>query len=320
LFLVLSVAALPAYDESDAGFDISRWYETLHKIQNAALEQKISAHTINMVIQQSAFVPGIIPRDKKQAEFTLTIDEYVARSVGEPRIGNGKKASKKYKKMLASAERKYGVPKSVILALWGMESDYGASKGGYKISDSLLTLIYDGRREEFFTTQLLALMKLADKNRLNIEDIYGSWAGAMGHFQFIPTTLRQYGIDGNGDGRVDIINSVADAMASAGNYLKKMGWNKNERIVRRVILPENFDRKLCDGNTKKPLTAWRKSGVWGVPQANKTSGILCERQPSATDGNSSAAYLTYDNFYRIKKWNNSNNYALSIALLADKLK
>jgi membrane-bound lytic murein transglycosylase B len=300
-------------------FDLNRWHSVLHLVQNEALEQKISAKTINTVIQESAFVPEIVQRDKNQAEFVLTLGQYLENAVNESRIKNGKKAAKEYRTLLRKTEKKYGIPKNVILAFWGMESDYGKFKSRHKISDSFLTLIYDGRRAIFFEAQLLTLMKIADKNGLDIGNMFGSWAGAMGHFQFIPTTLQQYGADGNFDGKIDIINSVGDAMASAGNYLNKMGWNKNERIVRRVSLPAGFDTGLCDGKTKKSLREWRMIGVIGVPKASKTAGLVCDPAAAGT-GAANAAYLAYDNFYRVKKWNSSNYYAVAVALLADKLK
>ncbi|MDR3208923.1 MAG: lytic murein transglycosylase [Rickettsiales bacterium] len=314
LFLVACFLSLVSFADETNEFDIDRWYTILHRVQNAALEQKISAKTINATIQESGFIPEIVQRDKNQAEFVLTLGQYLDNSVGEPRIGNGKKAAKKYRTLLARMEKRYGVPKNVMLAFWGMESDYGTFKGQYKISDAFLTLIYDGRREQFFEQQLLALMKIADKNKLNILNIIGSWAGAMGHFQFIPTTLSQYGADGNDDGKIDIANSLADAMASAGNYLKKMGWEKSGLIIRRVKLPAGFNMELCDGNTKKTLGGWRNLGITGVPQANKTAGLVCDASIYPN------AYLAYDNFYRIKKWNNSNYYAVAIALLAEKFK
>ena len=198
--------------------------------------------------------------------------------------------------------------------------------------------MYDGRREKFFGEQLLALMKIADDNELDINNIRGSWAGAMGHFQFIPTTLATYGVDGNGDSHVDIINSIGDAMASAGNYLNKLGWNKNERIVRRVVLPGNFDTGLLDGKTKKTLTEWAQKGILNpdgtpIPSGNMVAGLVADvanlPDSSADDFNPDTdvapkpvitAYLTYPNFYRIKKWNNSNWYAIAIAELADRLK
>ena len=185
-------------------------------------------------------------------------------------------------------------------------------------------------------------MKIADKNKLQIKNIHGSWAGAMGHFQFIPTTLTQYGMDGNADGRIDIINNVSDAMYSAANYLNKLGWNKNERIVRRVMLPGDFDRKLLNGDVKKTLPEWAQLGVVNtdgspIPQSEMIAGLVADTKEIAnrdlflsdTQIDSDAdvapksviyAYLTYPNFYRIKKWNNSSWYAIAIAELADKLK
>jgi membrane-bound lytic murein transglycosylase B len=228
-----------------------------------------------------------------------------------------------------------------------MESNYGAVKSKHKLTDAFFTLMYDGRRESFFTNQLMALMKIADKNKLDINDIRGSWAGAMGHFQFIPTTLSQYGIDGNNDGRVDIINSVGDAMFSAANYLNKLGWNPNEKIVRRVILPADFDLSMLDGKTKLTLPQWAALGVVNpdgspIPSNQMTAGLVADvayvqslrdtalvAQSEQENINMDTdiapmpvidAYLTYPNFYRIKKWNNSNWYAIAIANLADKLK
>lgn len=313
LFFAALVLSSPMAADQGGEFSMDRWYGILHNVQNAALEQKINARTINAVVQEGVFIPEIVQRDKNQAEFTLTMARYLSNALDPIRIKNGRAAAKKYPTLLRRTEEKYGISKNVILALWGMESDYGTFKSQYRLSDSFLTLIYDGRREQFFTTQLLALMKIADSNNLDIRSMSGSWAGAMGHFQFIPTTLRQYGVDGNGDGKIDIMNSVADAMASAGNYLKKMGWKKDERIVRRVKLPANFNMELCGGEVKKTLGAWRSMGVIGVPQAKKTAGLVCDV------GTYPTGYLTYENFYRLKKWNNSNHYATAVALLADKL-
>jgi membrane-bound lytic murein transglycosylase B len=249
--------------------------------------------------------------------------------------------------MLSRVEAKYGVQPHVILAFWGLESNYGAVKARHKLTDAFFTLMYNGRRETFFTNQLLALMKIADKNKLDINNIHGSWAGAMGHFQFIPTTLSQYGVDGNSDGRVDIINSVGDAMFSAGNYLNKLGWNPNERIVRRVVLPADFDLSLLDGKTKLTLPQWAALGVTNpdgspIPSNQMTAGLVADvafvqsqrdvvqsAQPATENVSMDVdvapmpvieAYLTYPNFYRIKRWNNSNWYAIAIANLADNFK
>lgn len=322
-------------------FDMERWDAIVDGVRLRAREQKISQATIDATLKTPAFIPRIVKSDKNQSEFKLTLDGYLTRTVNQTRIKNGRMMRTKYPTLLARVEKKYGVPANVILAFWGMESNYGEFKAAYRLTDAFLTLMYDGRRETFFTNQLFALMKIADKNKLPINNIYGSWAGAMGHFQFIPTTLAQYGVDGNNDGKIDIINSVGDAMASAGNYLHKLGWNPHERIVRRVILPADFDLTLLDGNTRRPLTEWAMIGITNpdgtaIPVADITAGLVADVR-TITDSRDVTdvavdmdtdvmpqtvvyAYLTYPNFYRIKKWNSSNWYAIAIAELADKLK
>ena len=313
LLFVVDAGRAEDFDAYDDEFDLERWYEVLHKIQNEAVAQKISGHVINAVIQESVFVPDVIRRDKNQAEFARSMAKYLDDTVTAARVKHGKEMAKKYSAALKKVHDKYGVPPNVMLAFWGIESDYGATKGRFTLSDSFLTLIYDGRRGTFFTSQLFALMKMADKNKFDVRGVSGSWAGAMGHFQFIPTTLQQYGADGNGDGKIDVMNSVADAMASAGNYLAKLGWSRGDRIARRVKLPDGFDMSYCDGATKLRLSEWRKRGVGGVPQINKTAGIVCDESVFPT------AYLTYENFYRVKRWNNSTNYAIAVALLSERI-
>ncbi len=356
--VVALILPVCAYAESGV-FDVDRWYQVLNDIRSRAVSQNISKDTIDATLKYPAFIPSIVKSDRNQSEFKLTLDDYLARMVNSRRIEEGRKMRSTYPTLLSRVENKYGVQPHVILAFWGLESNYGQNRAVHKLTDAFLTLIYEGRRETFFSNQLLALMKIADDNGLDINDIRGSWAGAMGHFQFIPTTLQQYGADGNGDGRIDIIHSVGDAMFSAGNYLHKMGWNPNEKIVRRVVLPGNFDISLLDGGTRKPLIEWAYMGVMNpdgtpIPVADMTAGLVADvnliqqqradaiaaaaaaaaantangvtvMDPNAVDTDVAPqpviyAYLTYPNFYRIKKWNNSNWYAIAIATLADELK
>lgn len=304
-----------------AEFDSDKWNTVLSDVQTTAVDMNISNDTINSVIQQSVFIPSIIKSDKNQAEFKLTLADYLGRTVNSRRIKNGKIKANQYPTLLNKVYKKYGVQPHVILAFWGMESNYGSYKARHKLSDAFLTLIYDGRRKTFFKKQLFALMKLADKNNLDVVKMRGSWAGAMGHFQFIPTTLQAYGKDGNGDGKIDIISSVGDGMFSAGNYLSKLGWNSGEKIVRRVKLPDGFNRDLLDGKTKKDLSNWAKMGIKNpdgsnIPNAQMTAGLVAD----LGDAESGIAYLTYPNFYRIRRWNASNFYAIAIAKMADELK
>ncbi|MBQ7055786.1 MAG: lytic murein transglycosylase [Alphaproteobacteria bacterium] len=341
LWLIVAMFFTPIDAFAQRGsFDVDRWYSILDNLRSRAINENISDDVINDVLRTPAFIPSIVKSDKNQAEFKLTLNGYLDKTVSKGRISSGKKMRAKYPTMLANIEQKYGVPGHIMLAFWGLESNYGAVKSRHKLTDAFLTLMYDGRRETFFSNQLIALMKIADDNNLDITNIRGSWAGAMGHFQFIPTTLAQYGADGNGDGRIDIINNISDAMHSAGNYLNKLGWDKNERIVRRVVLPADFDVNLLDGKTKFSLPEWSALGVTNpdgstIPQTKMIAGLVADvaeikaQRANSSDANSPdtdiapmpviTAYLTYPNFYRIKKWNNSNWYAIAIANLADNL-
>ena len=320
-------------------FDLERWDICVENVKKQAKNQNISQSVIDETLNSASFIPSIIKSDKNQSEFTLTLEQYLSRTVNNTRIANGRKKKSEYPTLLSRVENKYGVPPYVILAFWGMESNYGAIKSKHQLTSAFMTLIYDGRREEFFSKQLLALMKIADKNKLSINNIHGSWAGAMGHFQFIPTTLTQYGVDGNNDNRIDIINSVGDAMMSAGNYLNKLGWAKNEPVIRPVILPADFDRTVLNGDTKKTIKEWSEMGVLNLDETPLKSqdivvGIVADTKaiagqdlfaPKDSDMDVAPkpvikAYLTYPNFYRIKKWNNSSWYAVAIGELSEKLK
>lgn len=336
-FMALSNLAL-----ADRGsFDLDRWDNVIANIRTKAADENISQSIIDTTLKSPVFIPGIVKADRNQSEFTLTLEQYLNRTVNDDRVKNGKKQRATYPTLLSHIENKYGVPRNVILAFWGMESNYGVVKSKYKLTDAFITLIYEGRRAEFFSKQLIALMKIADKNKLAINNIHGSWAGAMGHFQFIPTTLAQYGSDGNGDNKIDIINNISDAMYSAGNYLNKLGWDKNEAIVYRVILPAGFDKSMMNGDTKKTFTEWSALGVMnmdgtpvypddtvvGLVADSKNIDKIIESQTTEQSIDTDVAptpviraYLTYPNFYRIKKWNNSSWYAIAIAELSDKLK
>lgn len=353
-FAASGAPTVPVSDVASAiaergAFDMVRWESVLDDIRTRAAAQNISKSTIDATLKSPAFIPRIVHQDKNQSEFKMTLDDYLRRTVAPSRIENGHKMAKKYPTLLHRVEQRYGVQPHVILAFWGMESNYGARMADHPLRDAFITLIYDGRRQTFFTNQLLALMKIADKNGDDITTMGGSWAGAMGHFQFIPTTLAQYGVDGNGDGKIDIAHSIGDAMMSAGNYLNKLGWNQNERIVRRVILPADFDLTILDGKTKKTVYEWTAMGVLNadgapLPASDMVAGLVADTRAIAdaranatlaaiVDANNPnnvdtdiapqpviTAYLTYPNFYRIKKWNNSNWYAIAIGELSDELR
>jgi len=317
-------------------FDMERWENVITDIKTQATSQKISQKVIDSVTSNPYFIPNIVKSDRRQAEFTLDLEDYLNKTINDNRIANGKKMLTIYPTLLSKTEQKYQIPSHILLAFWGLESNYGKNKSKQQLTNSFLTLIYEGRRADFFSKQLLSLMKTADKNKLEIQNIYGSWAGAMGHFQFIPTTLSQYGVDGNKDGKIDIINSVGDAMCSAANYLNKLGWERDSPIVQEVIIPYDFDKELLTGNVKKTIKEWKQFGITGYDNIElKDSDIIVgliadikalEKQNLSDTNDTNIinkpiyGYLTYPNFYRIKKWNNSNWYAIAIAKLANHIK
>lgn len=333
---VFSVLSNTGY-AARGNFDFDRWNDIQTSIRIDAQQGKISSDVIDATLKNPVFIPKIVYNDKNQSEFKLTLRDYLNRTVNSERIRTGHNMSHKYPTLLGKTSMKYGVPKNVILAFWGMESNYGSVKKAYRLKDAFFTLMYDGRREAFFKQQLLSLMKIADKNNQDINNIYGSWAGAMGHFQFIPTTLSQYGADGNADGKIDIINNISDAMFSAGNYLNKLGWNPNERIAYKVLIPADFDTDLINGDKKFTIAQWADKGVLNsdgtqLIKSDMVVGLVSDNNDDTVSNLVSSpdndvdvqsvkvAYLTYPNFYRIKKWNNSNWYAIAIAELSDKLK
>ncbi|HOW56965.1 MAG TPA: lytic murein transglycosylase, partial [Smithellaceae bacterium] len=234
------------------------------------------------------------------------------------RIEQGRAYLKEYRKILNKVSKTYGVQPHFLVALWGIESDYGAIKGSYPLVAALATLAFEGRRTAFFRRQLLDLLQLIDEGHIR-NDATGSWAGAMGHTQFMPETYRKHAIDFDKDGRKDLWYSLADVFASSANYLALSGWEKGKGWGREVLLPEGFDYALCDLRIKKTLSEWRKLGVQKVgngrlPQGKTEASLVL---PGGADGG--PALLVYQNFHVLLEWNRSILYAVSVGHLADRL-
>ncbi|HSF71965.1 MAG TPA: lytic murein transglycosylase, partial [Methylotenera sp.] len=218
---------------------------------------------------------------------------------------------------LNKIESQYGVPKEVLVSFWGLETGYGENKGGFGLPSSLMTLAYEGRRAEFFRHQLLDAMRIVDAGHNNVAGMRGSWAGAMGHMQFMPSTLLKHGVDADGDGRMNIWSSLPDAFSSAANYLAKTGWRKAEPAVLQVKLPEHFDYSLAQLTSRKSTADWTKLGVLDVesnalPDLDNAAILL----PQGWQG---PAFMVFSNFDVIMDWNRSVKYAISVAHLANQL-
>ncbi len=265
---------------------------------------------VNQVYKQNFYKkkPDAVKMDKKQKEFSLTTPQYLAKLINNTRLNKAREEYKNNTKLLNKVYNKYGVSPQILTAFWAIESNFGTNKGHFYAFEVLTQLSYDKRRRTFFKKELLNLFKVAEKNNIKPQDIKSSWAGAMGHFQFMPSTWAAYGSG-------DIINNFQDAVFSAGNYLNKAGWKKDEAWGDKVTLPKNFNYKLVGRlKTKKTIPEWRKLGV-KTKLKNKYKAALI--MPDGKNGN---AYLVTNNFDVIMKWNRSQNYALAVGILSDYIK
>ena len=260
----------------------------------------------------------VLDLDKKQPEFVLTFWRYYANSVTEERIAKGRALLQQHRALLAGITKKFGVQPEFLIAFWGLETNYGTYMGDFSILRSLVTLACDDRRPAFFAAELLEALRMIANDRINVADMKGSWAGAFGHTQFMPSTFTRHALDGDGDKRRDLFHSLPDVFNSSANYLQKSGWKAGERAVQEVRLPENFPWEEAEPTNEKPLAEWAKLGVRLVdgsplPMGGQLVGLAL---PSGARG---PAFLTYPNFKVIMIWNRSTLYALAVGLLAEKL-
>ncbi len=295
--------------------DFNPWLQGLRK---EALEQGISTATLEDALKGVRFLPKVIELDRRQPESTLTFSQYLKRVAPERRVRLGRRKLSQHLELLNKIGEHYGVQPRFIVALWGVESDFGRLSGGFPIVSALATLAYDGRRSGFFRGELLKALRILDDGHISINRMKGSWAGAMGQVQFMPSSFLHYAVDHDGDGRRDIWHTQADAFASAANYLARSGWKADQTWGREVRLPENLDPRLIGRKTKKGLREWRDLGVRkangkDLPERNLPASII---QPGGREG---PAYAVYDNFRTLLKWNRSDYFATAVGLLADRI-
>ena len=291
--------------------------EFLDQVRKTATEQGVSKSTIDKAFFELTPRPSAIASDKAQAEFNQNFWHYVNKRVNKVRLNNGKDTLKNNASLLSKTSEKYGVPAYVIVAFLGLESNYGNYMGSESLIRSLATLAYDKRRSKFFTRELIAVLKLMDKKTIPF-DATGSWAGAMGAVQFMPTNVIAYGVDANNDGKVDLWNEKADIYASAANFLNKLGWKKGEKWGREALIPKNFDYQLTGLDNEKTVNEWAALGVRrgnnsNLPKSNFKASLIVPM------GHRGPAFLVYRNFDTIMGWNRSILYALSVAYLSDRL-
>jgi membrane-bound lytic murein transglycosylase B len=277
-----------------------------------------SPYITETVIDSISPIQQVITLDKKQPEFTQTFEQYIKARVTDYHVRVGKEKLKQNKKLFDTLEQKYGVPRQYLVSFWGLETVFGKHKGKMSVLNSLATLACDERRSEFFTLELLNLFTLIETKQVSVEQLQGSWAGAMGHMQFMPTAFLKYAVDGDKDGKVDIWESEVDALTTAANYLNQIGWQTKERWGREIKLPDNFAFDKVAFDQYYPLNDFKQLGV---KKANNQSLSTYDIQAELylPSGHKGPAFLIYPNFNVIMTWNLSKSYALSVGILANKL-
>ena len=316
-FLVIALVLSMVLPSNTNAEDFNTW---LDKLKIEAKRQGISQKTLDSSLIGIKPIPRVIELDRKQPEFTLTFAEYFKRVVSDRRIRIGKSKLKEHKELLREISSRYGVQSRYIVALWGVETDFGRITGGFPVISSLATLAYDGRRSKFFRKELLLALKIVDGGHILAKDMVGSWAGAMGQNQFMPSSFHAYAVDYDKDGSKDIWTTLPDIFASIANYLSKSGWQADQTWGRPVSLPEDFSRKFLGRKIKKPLGEWQQLGVrklsgQDLPQRNLLSSIIRPEK-----GQIGPAFVIYKNYEVILKWNRSNYFATAVGLLSDKIK
>ena len=295
--------------------EFQRW---INRFRSRARSAGIRDSVFNAAFQGVRYDPEIIKRDRNQSEFTRQIWDYLDSAVSDSRVSNGRAALRQNARVLNEIESRYGVEAEVVTAIWGLESAYGSFRGNEPLIQSLATLAYDGRRGRFFESQLIAALKIVQSGDVPPSRMTGSWAGAMGHTQFIPTSYLEYAVDFRGDGRRDIwSDDPTDALASTAAYLKRFGWTKGQPWGVEVQLPRGFNYNLTGEKVKKSPAEWASLGVRDargnrVPNHGRASILL----PAGAQG---AAFMIFKNFHVIERYNAADAYVIGVGHLSDRI-
>lgn len=309
VLLIVSATSARAYDDAS-------WVQFLKQVEREAVAQGVNQQVARRALETAEFDPSVIAKDRKQPEKTMTFKTYKKNVITQNRINEGRALARQHASLLSRIEDRFGVPRQYVVALWGMESSFGKIQGKHELVTALASLAYEGRRRSFFKKELINTLKLIDQQGFDAHQVIGSWAGAMGMVQFMPSSYLAYAADGDGDGQADIWRSPADALASAANYLAKNGWNYDLRWGRPVILPSSFPHSLTGRNNRHSLATFAAAGVKTadgspLPADNIRASIV------VPDGMAGPAFVVYDNYHVIMDWNRSDYFATSVGLLAD---
>ena len=313
LFIILYLTS-----NSYSNADFNNW---LINYKKYAVNQGISKKTVDQAFQNTRILKRIIKYDRNQPEFIEKTNVYIGKRVNKQKVIYAKKLIRNNNNLLNKVEKKFSVPKNYLVALWGIETVFGKHKGKVDIISALATLSFDKRRSKYFSNELITLLKLVDKKIVSLDDLKGSWAGAHGNFQFMPTSIKNYAIDYNKDGKIDLYESLEDSFASAANYLKKIGWDRNPWGV-KVQLSKKIDSKSFTYDARKlaqqkKVKDWVKNGVL-LPENFKINPNTKARLVKP-DGKVSEVYMVFNNYEKLLNWNRSLRFAITIGVFADLL-
>ena len=295
----------PGFDAWVAGF------------RDRAAGRGISPAVLDAAFRRAGFLPGVVERDRNQTEFTRTTEDYLSIAASEERVSLGRQMMGRHGGVLRAVEDRYGVDRHIVAAVWGLESFFGTRRGEVPVISALATLAYDGRRGEFFESQLVAALKILQAGDITVDRMLGSWAGAMGHTQFIPTSYLAYAVDFTGDGRRDIwSDDPSDALASTAAYLSRSGWARGEPWLIEVRLPEGFSTALAGRGKGRATAEWAALGVRAAEGGSLPGGTASILAPAGAGG---PGFMVWRNFNVILRYNNAENYAIGVGHLADRL-
>jgi len=319
--LIIKIFSTSLLHASQIQDDFEKWLES-YKI--FAIKKGISKETVNITFKNVKYLAKVIKYDRKQPEFYEDTYTYVKKRATKSRKKNARELLKKNKQLFHEVENKFKVEKELLLALWGIETNFGKHVGKMDIISSLATLSFDKRRSEFFSNQLFTLLKLIDNNLIDPKTLYGSWAGAYGNFQFMPSTIKSYAIDYDGNNKIELKKSLDDALASAANYISKIGWKKGQPCFYEVKLNKKIKSKYINSSARNiknrlKISTWEKKGIV------KIDGSEFEKNLKAAlilpDGKvGSPAFLIFQNYEKILKWNRSLRFAISVCTLSEMIK
>ncbi|MGP9770624.1 lytic murein transglycosylase [Halomonas citrativorans] len=284
-----------------------------NEFRRYAAAQGISESTLATALDSVRYRERVIELDRYQPEFVRPIWEYLDTAASDTRVNAGREKLDAHRQTALEMQQRYGVPSEIIVAIWGIESNYGSNFGDFSTLEALATLAYDGRRRDFARGELLAALRIIDQGDIAAEQMKGSWAGAMGHTQFIPSSFEAYAVDGDNNGRRDIWGSIPDVMASTANYLARAGWQAGEPWGVELALPASFDYSQTE---RRSSAEWASQGVRALqgelPNFESAAIVI----PAGAEG---PAFLVGANFRAILRYNNATSYALAVATLADKI-